>query len=488
MKCIKANTKSGFLIILFLLSGFITGSFKDAKAQCNAWANLVLEADTFSNPAFGNNLSPEIDRLNRPYIYAAQKDGGLKIYEIVTGSGLTHISSVPVSSLNNLDVISLFQDSIYLYATLGDIWNTNQTAGLAIINVSDPLNPVVSDYYAHAGSNTGAACVKVVNNVAYLAAMQSGLILLDVADKSDIKFLSQLSLSNTFPHNPVGAATMYNVRGLDVKDSLVYVCFDKGGLRVINVKDTNNPVQINQYCNPGLINYATAYNNIVINSHYAYIALDYYGMEVIDIAQPTALSLVGYWHPSSWADATNDYNTWASSKGHANEIVMDTACNLIYLAAGRTDVAAISVLDASNPLTCEEYGSNTDQYGTWGLDFFNRQIALSYIWSPFFTPYSNYTGIKYISTSNCDATGTGEKSEEAIVLFPNPKNSFLNINMRREAKNIKLEVYDVTGVLLFSNQYVTTSLITLDKKFTPGIYQLIITLDSKIETLRFIQE
>lgn len=60
------------------------------------------------------------------------------------------------------------------------------------------------------------------------------------------------------------------------------VANDAGGLRMIDISDKENPVEIGKYVNMGIEDIAqSAYNNIVIVDHYAYIAVDMCGLMLL---------------------------------------------------------------------------------------------------------------------------------------------------------------------------------------------------------------
>jgi hypothetical protein len=357
-------------------------------------------------------------------------------------------------------------------------------AGLAIIDVSNPLLPNVLDVYVHSGLTGGSGSVIIKGNYAYLAANQNGLIILDISNKSNIQLKSTLPFSNTFPHSTVGASSLYNARGIDLKGNYAYVCYDRGGLRIVDISNVNSPVQINQYCYPPLIDKVTAYNNIAIYNNVAYVAIDYYGMEILDITNPYIITQIGWWHPSSWADTTNNFSTWANSNGHANELAYDSICSKIYLAAGKSDVVAIDVSNPSTPTTYETYGSTTDAYGTWGLDFFDGKIHVAYIWSIAAPPYSNYTGYKILQT-NCTATNVNENSNSLFnfTLSPNPTSGNIHLNIiGQKLKNIK--IYNLTGELL--QEYSTTDFSIAN--FPSGIYFVTTQTDKSTFTNKLIKQ
>jgi len=418
-----------------------------AYTQCSAWNDLQAIDSIFTNPAFGISTSPEIDKLNRPFTYLATVSGGVKIYDINTFGNSTIVATVPKSELGNLDAINLFQDSIWLYVSLGNIWDTTEMAGLAIIDVSNPSSPDVLDFYIHPGLGGGSGAVITRGDFAYLAANKNGLVILNISNRINIQFTSALTLFNNYPHTAAGSNSLYNARGIGLNENHAYVCYDRGGLRIIDISDVNIPVQINQYCFLPLIDKSTAYNNIAIHNNLAFVAIDYYGMEVLDISNPHSITQIGWWHPITWADTTNNYITWANSVGHANEIVYDSACQMIYLSAGKSDAVAIDVSVSSNPVTCETYGSTTDTYGTWGIDFFDGKISIAYIWSVALPPYSNYTGFKILQTK-CNTTELIENiNASSLTLYPNPSSNLVKVNIPNH--NLKfIRLFKYTGALI----------------------------------------
>lgn len=415
--------------------------------QCHEWKPMQTLDSLFSNPFFGITTTPEADKLNRPFEYVASVSGGLKIYNNNDAGNPILLSTIPKSNLGNLDVINLYQDSIWLYVCLGNIWDTTEMAGLAIINVSNPLAPQIMDYYIYPGLTGGSGAVAIQGPYAYLAANQNGLIILDISNKNKIQFKSKLILDQHFPHSKMGSPSLYNARGIALQGHFAYVCFDRGGLRIIDISDLNKPAQINQYCFPALIDKATAYNNIVIQNKIAYVSIDYYGMEILDISNPKNITQLGWWHPASWAEATNDFNTWSNSEGHANELAYDPDCNILYIAAGKSDLVAIDVSDPQHPQTCQTYGTPDDDYGTWGLDFYNHKVHIGYIWSPVAPPHSNYTGYKILQT-NCKTTDVKTPTtNNNCAISPNPTTGYINVNLG-EQKLKTITIYNLYGTRL----------------------------------------
>lgn len=465
-------------IVLFLIcAAGINIIINSLQAQCTDWKQLQVIDSIFTNPFFGISTTPEADKLNRPIEYVASVSGGLKIYNNNDAGNPILLSTIPKSNLGNLDVINLYQDSIWLYVCLGNIWDTTEMAGLAIIDVTNPSSPQIMDYYIYPGLTGGSGAVAIQGPYAYLAANKNGLIILDISNKNKIQFKSKLILDQHFPHSKTGSTSLYNARGIALQGHFAYVCFDRGGLRIIDISDANAPIQINQYCFPALIDKATAYNNIVIHNHLAFVSIDYYGMEILDISNPKSIVQLGWWHPNSWAEATNDFIIWSNSAGHANELAYDLDCNIIYIAAGKSDLVAIDVSDPQHPQTCQTYGTPDDDYGTWGLDFYNHKVHISYIWSPVTPPHSNYTGFKILQT-NCTPTDikTPFKKIECS-LYPNPTLGPIHINTF--GQNVKaITILNPYGQVVQTPLYLNNEISLAD--LPTGIYYINIQTQNSI--------
>ena len=139
------------------------------------------------------------DQNDRPYLYIANKEGGLKIYDISRLSAPVEVKTIPISLLNNLHVMNLTQSGNYLYLALGNHFTSSQSPGMAIIDVADPVNAGVTGKWKFSKTDGGGGIVKVLGNYAYLGAMKHGLVILDISNKSDIKLVSQFVPDINYP-------------------------------------------------------------------------------------------------------------------------------------------------------------------------------------------------------------------------------------------------------------------------------------------------
>ncbi|MBK8499209.1 MAG: hypothetical protein IPL52_10400 [Flavobacteriales bacterium] len=112
--------------------------------------------------------------------------------------------------------------------------------------------------------------MKVDGDEAYVGAMEDGLIVLDVGNPADIQFISSFQPDPTWP-GIAGYAP--NGRGMAIVGDLLYLAFDAGGLRTLDISDPSAISQIGQYVNPNIpILTPPAYNNIVVIDGLARIA------------------------------------------------------------------------------------------------------------------------------------------------------------------------------------------------------------------------
>ncbi|HET6993834.1 MAG TPA: hypothetical protein VFI06_02575 [Chitinophagaceae bacterium] len=337
-------------------------------------------------------MTAKHDMQGKDYLYVAAKEGGLKIYDLSKNPKLK--KTVSLSQLDSLEVMNLTQSGNYLFLALGNNFGTGlQNPGMAILDVSDPINPVVKSIWKDPAKITGAAIVAVDGNYAYLGAMRSGLIIFDISDKTAPVVESVFLPSTAYP-DPNPDLTKFNARGMTIDEDLLYLCYDAGGLRVIDISDKQNPVEIGNYANPLMSGKPRAYNNIVIDDSLAYVAVDYCGMEVLNIKDPLNIQLVNWWNP--WRCETNPLN-WFVSDGHSNEIVLDKLNKMVFMSTGKSDMDVIDVHDPKHLSTRFEYGGVSNGMGTWGLSIYKDQIYLSYICNALSWPFpSNWTGVRIL--------------------------------------------------------------------------------------------
>ena len=241
-----------------------------------------------------------LDNNGKDFFYVAVKGGGVFIYQNINNP--SKVGHIPISKMGNNHAMYISQCGDFLYVALGDFFKNNGIrSGIAIINVSNPSKAFVTDFWESKNKIKGSAIVVCDGDYAYLGAMNNGVFIFDVRDKGSIKNVSQFVPDLNFPKENPNNIQEPNARGMALKNNNLFVCYDAGGIRVLDVSNKEKVKEVGRYINKELSK-QQAYNSIVINSNLAYVATDFCGMEVLDISD------VGNINRLSWC------NPWACEK------------------------------------------------------------------------------------------------------------------------------------------------------------------------------
>jgi hypothetical protein len=141
----------------------------------------------------------------------------------------------------------------------------DHTAGLQVIDISDPSDPITIATEDTSGYAYGVA---IAGRYAYVADYDAGLQVIDISDPSD----------------PVTIATEDTsgfALGVAIAGRYAYVGDHSAGLQVIDISDPSDPVTIATENTSGFA------NSVAIAGRYAYVADNAAGLQVIDISDPS---------------------------------------------------------------------------------------------------------------------------------------------------------------------------------------------------------
>lgn len=468
---------------LFLLFCIITHIM---NSQCIQPVNFQHQKDLpMPFPSIQLNLTAHRDTSSsKPFLYICAKGGGLQVYNISSITNPTLVSTVGIALLQNLHVMSCTQEGNYLYLALGDFFSASaQKSGMAIVNISNPASPVVTSTYTF-NATGGAGHVAVEGNYAFLSAMQNGIIVLDISNKTSISFVSQFKPSIHYPKpNPNASEQLkINARQIVAKNSILYLCYDAGGVRIINASNKSSLKETGKYSNPMLLNRARAYNNLVLNDSLVYVAADYCGLEIVKIKDTSNIIQVGWWNP--WKCETSS-NTWFNSTGHTNEIEFDASCRMVFMSGGRSDVLAVNVSNPSLPDSCSRYGIPGDSLAAWGIGKYKNQLYVSYIFAtvPF---YANWGGTKILTYNNNCSIGITELSDiRNNWIYPNPATNEILFKYLPVGTDIDYKIINSIGADCLSGK--ANSMVTIES-LIPGLYTVFITIKGQTHRFKFIKE
>jgi len=427
-----------------------------------------------------------LDRNNQAYLYSANMESGLGIYNVSNINAISPVLDLPISGFDNLDVATVKQYGNLLYVGIGDFQvNNNTKSGLAILNVSNPASPVLMDLWDSTLFKHGVSHLLVQNNYAYLSTMTDGIFILNVSDPNNITYVSRLQLDLGFL---APSSNAHNARGLKFRNDTLFVCFDRGGLRMIDVTNKNNPTEAYKYINTNLNSTAAAaYNDVYLKGHYAFVSVDYCGLEILDISS-IPFTTVQWYNP--WGCNTTN---WSGAALHTNELKTAHNDSLLFVSGGQSE---LFVFDISNPQTVSKKGEIAvinDSLASHGIDVLNNRISLSIIHTPFhippFTPFFSKTGgLKiYDYTVSYNVSGLSDQGkEDGIQLFPNPASGAIQLHSKIFVKQVKL--YDCFGKLSLqveepgSSDKVNINLSNLPE----GIYMVMINSENKLITQKIV--
>jgi hypothetical protein len=427
-------------------------------------------------------------RAGFDYVYSANMESGLGIYDVSTPSVINNVLNLPISFFNNLDVSTIEQRNNSLIVGIGDFQvNNNASSGIMILDISNPLSPTVKDSWDSTIFTHGISHLCIDGNYAYLSTMTNGIIIVDISDEQNIIYKSHLQLDLNFP---LPSPNAHNARGLKIINDTLYVCFDRGGLRVVDVTDKSNPVEVYQYINTSLNSQAAAaYNDLTIKGNYAFISVDYCGLEVIDISSIP-------FTPVQWYNPWNCNTTnWSGAALHTNEIMISNNDSLLFVTGAQSE---LFIFDITNPLLTHKVGefvNLNDTLATHGLDVYQNKVVLSLIHTPVhippFTPfYADPGGLKIVSYQILNLVNLKEKFrslEPTIKIYPNPiEGNFFNIESFRKINNVK--IYNLTGQQVFTLNHISNNATLINTlNWAPGLYQVMVSDDYETQHFKIIK-
>ena len=406
---------------------------------------VLLSEQSFTHlPFLYSVYSSLIDRTDDHYLYTAGLEYGFCTFDISDPTAPDQILCLYPPVFNGLKPTNLFQENDLLFISLGGFHGTTQRAGLAIYNVNDPENAVMLDQWDSSAFNTGSAIVRVQDGYAYLGAMESGVVVLDVSEPDDISFVSAFQPDTVWP-----GIVSYppNARGMALKGDTLFLAYDAGGIRAIDVSDKSAPFEIGHYVNPQQpANTADAYNNLRLVGDLCYVASDFCGFEVVDISDPANMQQVAWVNP--W-----DCNglSWFGSDGHTNELITAMHDSLLFISGGDSEVLIYDITAPASPQLVGGLIQPNDSAVVWGLDVKDSLVVLNYINNsavifppqPYYANDGGYRILTWRTDPSMSIHGCAARADRPSV-SPNPTNGPVRIR-RVEARPGELTVLDPMG-------------------------------------------
>ena len=377
--------RSNFLIGVFIL--ILNSCFIQKKINWQLWILLSIVFGLFMNPFLIEAATqPQNEKHDKAIDSTVTLIGawtGGNSYAVYIENDIAYFSKEGVRDWNpnSLAIVDV-SDPLYPHE-LGNIaiatpsiikdivvnsdfaYVVVDSAGLRIINVSDPTSPYESGFFDTDGSASGVA---ISGDHAYVADGTTGLRIINISDPS---YPAEISFIDT-----EGSANAVAISG-----DHAFVA-DYSGLIILNISDPANPIEIGFNDNGG--------SKIVVMGDYAYMAAES-GMWILDISNPANPKEIKYY---------NAYATWQ---------VMDITVhgNYAYLASDYSGLLIIDISDPTNPKKIGTHDKNSSYYNDVAVSGDYAYAAISDTGSI----SKRYAGLKIVDISD-------PKNPSTIGLFP----------------------------------------------------------------------
>ena len=302
------DKKTSVFMCVRVLIGVVIALFSasTSTAQCIDYDDYMHWVGTVETPG---TISKMV--VSGSYSYAVDSEAGLQIFDLTQPESPVLVGTLDTPSVSKAIAVSgqyvyfgphspglydfLIIDvedpeipTIVATLVLQDIPNgiaisgphafvaTNDDAGLQVINISDPHSPEVV-----AQVNTGGSflAVTVVDNLAFVLNSIFGLQIFDISDHLSPQLIGSLNSGHNF-------------LAMVVAENHLYVTtYDT--LRVVDITNPEDPQVIASQVFPRDDYINDSLGDLVLNDNLLFVGTRFGGLEVVDISNPTELSIVG---------------------------------------------------------------------------------------------------------------------------------------------------------------------------------------------------
>jgi len=237
--------------------------------------------------------------------------------DIIIAGNIAYITGyqgyiMDISNIQSPQQVGTFYnfDAMTMHDTLIYGVNSGSPHSLYIINVANPLNPVLlnSDINLMIGSN---ADIGYRNGYVYIA--QSHFWSIDVNDPSNPVVVDTLDIENT-------------ANKIHILNDKAIINNSVSGIKVIDISDPAHLSSLGYYDSPG------GAEQVVVKDDIAYIGNGYSGLQIIDISDNTNPTLI------------STFQTHSQAKG------IGISNNIVYLADGYAGLDVIDIYDIYDPI------------------------------------------------------------------------------------------------------------------------------------------
>jgi hypothetical protein len=249
----RMATKARYVLALIL--GMI--SVPEARADCFDYGVYMPTIGSLDTPGAAGRVA-----ISGTVAYVADWGPGLQVIDVSN-------PSFPMI-LGNVDTPGS-ASAVTVSGTLAYV--ADDSSGLQIVDVSNPASPVILGSVDTPGLARG---VTVSGTLAYVGDWESGLQIIDVSNPASPAIVGSLDTSG-------------QTWGIAVSGNLAYVADYLSGFKVIDVSNPASPAIMDTLTTSGWP------VGVALSGTLAYVT-DEWGLQIIDVANPNHLSLLGSFH------------------------------------------------------------------------------------------------------------------------------------------------------------------------------------------------
>ncbi|MBI5952267.1 MAG: hypothetical protein HY865_11465 [Chloroflexi bacterium] len=244
---------------------------------------LTVEKDNFTEVDFYELDLYYLNRLitDGKYIYIASD--GIMIIELLD-NGIPNKGSL-TTILKETLIEDIVVEDDYLYAAVRSLDD------LQVINISNPLQPVIEGSYTSKGTVIG---LEKKGNYVYLGSQYEGIKIIDVSNPKAPLEVGSYAYDKSTP-----------ARSLAMVDHYIYFATGPNGLQIIDVANPTMPIEIHSLDKLRFV------EKITIVDNYAYVSLDYYDLLIMDITKPYQPLIVKEYENIIWKEVIAAHGNYA---------------------------------------------------------------------------------------------------------------------------------------------------------------------------------
>lgn len=276
----------------------LAGTYELSRSAYNIWVSdrfvylacisrlLIIDTSDPANPLLASELVTEPENCVRDVTvsdniaYLAMCAGGLQIYDVSSPYELIYLGGYPWPDTGDSKALAVRDN--YAYVVDGYFGN------LRIIDVSDPGNPSLVSVSDRPHSWEGLNNVCVAGDFAYVVVgvtMPGDPDFIGVIDMVDI---SAPYTANLFS----GGDVFYEISSMDTY--LFLPGRRSGNLKILDISDPPNPVEVSCYCAPG------GCEDLFVMGDYAFVSVRDHGVHMLDVSDPRSPAFVAEYSGDGW--------------------------------------------------------------------------------------------------------------------------------------------------------------------------------------------